>query len=455
VAEGIVRLAARIAGRSFASLRNHCDWFAKGLARSLFADGKLTVSGVWALVVVLWVPLMLLPIHAPVGGVLRGDWTDHYHHNYAAWSFLRRGLSIYRLPLGAWRSGYPFQYLVHWPEHPFEYPPGCLVLFLPSAIWGRLIPMTYNTLGASLVIYLLALSQLSFFAVMMLLRDCAPGGRTMIAIYSWVLLTHIALTGFYDATWIGFAALMLLRIKQGRVVSACYWFAAASFISYRAAVLIPFLLMALWRIYRERPKGYKAAFGVLALVGCVDVWVFLAILRATKAISHTKDYLNITFVQMQMDNPRFVLAILAMVVGVVIALIVRSWATAITLVVATYLLHLNGGHFWRMSLLLSYPLAAAAFANHPLNSVFRSTSVAICVVMGAAFTMVTPGDPSTIVTDLMLSLPPRWMLTRAILGGICLALGILFTSVSWRQRRQATESVPRPLATDEPNPGAA
>ncbi|MGC4069979.1 MAG: hypothetical protein QM784_36045 [Polyangiaceae bacterium] len=409
-------------------------WIAT-LRSAVFVDGKLSVSALWAIVLLLWIPMLLLPLHSPEGGVLRGDWTDHYHHNYAAWAFLKRGISIYRMPLGAWKAGYPYEYLVHWPDHPFEYPPGCLLVFLPTALWGRFVPMTYNNLGTSLVLYLLALSQVSFAAVLLLLRECVPGGKALVALYCWSLMTHIALTGFYDATWVGFAAMMLLRMKQKRTVDAIYWFAAACFLSYRAAALAPFLGMCLWRLYRERPKGYWIALGTMAVVGIMDVLVFVAILRATKAISRTKDYVNITLVQMQTDNPRFVFAMVVLSIGVALALFARSWVTAAALIIATYLIHLNGGHFWRMCLLIAYPLSAVAFTREEHASWHRGASVIVSVLMGAAFTMVTPGDTSIVISDIALSLPSRSVLFRTLLAAISISVGVLLLGYGRRLRQ--------------------
>jgi len=411
--------------RLWGNLQRSSDWLSRELLRALVSDGKMTVSAAAALTFVLAIPVMLFPFYSPNGGVLRGDWTDHFHHNYAAWSFLRRGIAIYKLPLSAWKSHYPFEGKMHWQEHPFEYPPGCILLFLPTAIAGRFARLRYDMFGAGLVVYLLAISQVAFFSVLMLLRECQSGARTMVAIYCWVLLTHIALTGFYDATWIGFAAMMLLRLKQGKPTSTVYWFAAASFISFRAAALIPFLLLALWQIYQERPKKYWLPLGILGTVGIVDIWAFYGILKATAPLRDTKDYLNITFVQLAPDSPRFILAMIAMSIGIVIALVARSWMTAVTLVLVTYLVHLNGGHFWRMSLLLAYPLSAAAFTKGPLSSVVRSSAVAIAVLLGAAFSMVSSGDVATIVTDLQASFPPGSVLCSLIFGTLCVTMGML------------------------------
>jgi hypothetical protein len=230
-------------------------------------------------------------------------------------------------------------------------------------------------------------------------------------------------------------------MKQQRTLSAMYWFAAACFLSYRAAALVPFLGICLWQVHRDRPKGYWMALGTLALVGLMDVLVFGAILRATKAISRTKDYVNITLVQMQSDNPRFVFAMVVLSIGVLLALFARSWVTAAALVAATYLVHLNGGHFWRMCLLIAYPLSAAAFTGKDHASWHRGASVIVSVLMGAAFTMVTPGDLSIVVADLALSLPARSVLFRTLLGALCVSLGVLLVGYGKRLRRAGVSAV--------------
>jgi hypothetical protein len=230
-----------------------------------------------------------------------------------------------------------------------------------------------------------------------------------------------------------------------------YWFSAAALISFRAAALIPFLLVALWHIYKERPAGYWWSVGVMSLVGVVDLVAFYAITQATQAVVNTRDYFNITFVQMQLDNPRIALAIIGGAVGVLVAVMARNWLAALALVFAACLLHLNGGHFWRMSMLIVFPLAAVAFTSHRMASVLRSTSVAVCLVMGASFSMVTNGDPTTIVSDVLKSFPPVSLFYRVVLASVSVSVGLLLVlhGVQLRRKPSELETSPTVLGSSE------
>ena len=222
-------------------------------------------------------------------GDLSAGYTDHLHHAHATWVFLQRGLDAYRLPLGESSRGiaYP-QPTGAWPQMPVNYPPGMFAVFLPTALLGRYLPMSQETFGRVGVLWMLVLAHLSLLGVFALLAEQPSGGRAVVGMIAWVYLVRLALQGFYDVTFLGAGALALLALQRRRPGHALLWVALAGLLHYRAVVLAPVGVVALWRSLTaprgERPWGAIAAVG---LAGGVVVGTFLLQWPVTKSYLDT------------------------------------------------------------------------------------------------------------------------------------------------------------------------
>lgn len=232
----------------------------------------------------------LVPItnQSPYGDLSAG-YTDHLHHAHATWVFLHRGLDAYRLPLERSSLGvyYP-QETGAWPRMPVNYPPGMFAVFLPTALLGRYVPMTQETFGRVGVLWMLVLAHLALLAIFLLLAEVPSGGRAVVGMIAWVYLVRLALQGFYDPAFLGAGAMSLRALHRRRPGAALLWVACAGLLHYRAVVLVPVGVAALWQALRaprgERPWG---AIGVVAVAGVVVVGTFLLQWPVTKTYLDT------------------------------------------------------------------------------------------------------------------------------------------------------------------------
>jgi hypothetical protein len=222
-------------------------------------------------------------------GDLSAGYTDHLHHAHATWVFLQRGLDAYRLPLVESSRGVAYPHETGaWPQMPVNYPPGMFAVFLPTAILGRLVPMSQETFGRVGVVWMLVLAHLALLAMFTLLAELPAGGRAVIGMIAWVYLVRLALQGFYDVAFLGAGAMAMLALHRKRNGPALLWLALAGLLHFRAVALVPVGVVALWRALRsppeERPWGAIAA---VALAGAVVVGTFLLQWPVTKAYLDT------------------------------------------------------------------------------------------------------------------------------------------------------------------------
>jgi hypothetical protein len=227
--------------------------------------------------------LVPLTNQSPYGDLSAG-YTDHLHHAHATWVFLHRGIDAYRLPLVESSRGVPYpQQTGAWPQMPVNYPPGMFVVFLPTALVGRYVPMTQETFGRVGVLWMLVVAHLAMLAMFLLLADLAPGARAVIGMIAWVYLIRLALQGFYDPAFLGAGAMAMREVHRRRPGAALLWLACAGMLHFRAVALVPLGAVALWQALRE-PRGRRpwTAIAVVAAAGLVVVGTFLLQWPATK-----------------------------------------------------------------------------------------------------------------------------------------------------------------------------
>jgi len=227
--------------------------------------------------------LVPLTNQSPYGDLSAG-YTDHLHHAHATWVFLHRGLDAYRLPLEQSSRGvdYP-QESGAWPQMPVNYPPGMFVVFLPTAVLGRFVPMTQETFGRVGVLWMLLLAHLAMLAIFVLLAEEPSGARAVIGMIAWVYLVRLALQGFYDPAFLGAGAMAMREVHRRRPGAALLWLACAGMLHFRAVALVPVGVAALWQALRVPPERRPwRALGVVAAAGVVVVATFLLQWPVTK-----------------------------------------------------------------------------------------------------------------------------------------------------------------------------
>jgi len=227
--------------------------------------------------------LVPLTNQSPYGDLSAG-YTDHLHHAHATWVFLHRGLDAYRLPLEQSSRGvdYP-QESGAWPQMPVNYPPGMFVVFLPTAVLGRFVPMTQETFGRVGVLWMLLLAHLAMLAIFVLLAEEPSGARAVIGMIAWVYLVRLALQGFYDPAFLGAGAMAMREVHRRRPGAALLWLACAGMLHFRAVALVPVGVAALWQALREPPERRPwRALAVVTAAGVVVVATFLLQWPVTK-----------------------------------------------------------------------------------------------------------------------------------------------------------------------------
>jgi hypothetical protein len=220
----------------------------------------------------------LVPLtNAGPNGDLAHFYTDHLHHAFATWVFLTRGLDAYRLPISEAGRDVPFPHKIDaWGSMPVNYPPGMFAVFLPLALAGKTSPMSRLAFGRLGVLWLLLLTHLAFYAVLLALDAEPPGGRAAVAAIAWMVLVRLGLQGFYDATFIGCGAMAIRALALRRPSSALRWLAGAALLHYRAVALVPVGAVALWQALRGRPprRWPWADLALVAAAGAIAVFTF-------------------------------------------------------------------------------------------------------------------------------------------------------------------------------------
>ncbi len=323
-------------------------------------------------------------------GDLSQAYTDHIHHAQATWVFLQRGLDAYRLPLEESSRGVNFpQAGGAWPQMPVNYPPGMFAVFLPLALAGRFVPMAPATFGRLGILWLLLLAHLALGAVFLLLAELPSGGRAVVGVLAWIYLVRLALQGFYDVTFIGAGALALRELHRRRPGPALSWIAVAGLLHYRAVVLVPVGLAALWMAVRGRPprEWPWRSFAAVAAAGAVVVYTFLVMWPvADRYLSTLPPSLAAVA-----TGPRF-WAVVAASAGVAVACLwLSDWLVAGLVLSAMGLALTDIYDWWHGAVLLFAPMAVGALRAGAASSA-RAVLVGWLLLMQPLGFDQTPSD---------------------------------------------------------------
>lgn len=239
--------------------------------------------------------ILPLTTDSPAGDLSRW-YTDHLHNSHAAWVFFHRPLAVYRQPFGIARQGIAYrQGAVLWDQMPMAYPPGMFVAFAPLALVGQFVPMSRHAFGVLGVLFTLALAHAAMLALWLALDSLQPGSRAVVWLVGWMLLLRLGLQGFYDAAWIGCAAMMLRAMARGRAEAALGWFGAAALLHFRAAAIAPLGVAALADCVRgKRPDEWPwTILTVVTVAVGISIATFVLMFPATAVFrSHAQNLLQ-------------------------------------------------------------------------------------------------------------------------------------------------------------------
>ncbi|HEX6243480.1 MAG TPA: hypothetical protein VFZ61_21355 [Polyangiales bacterium] len=225
-----------------------------------------------------FVALSFVPLYGKSGYAdLSSQFSDHLHHVYGVWLFWKHGVAALTTPFGQLTSeGFPHQVAL-WPQTPWMYPAGTLLLFAPLTALAKLMPLTLHQLAITSVLYLSLWSHLGFYLFARALGRLSPGPRLFLTAIAWLMLMRLTVEGFFDPLWLGAGAAVVGCAGRGQHERALLWFAVAASLHYRAVVFVPaglyaFLAIVLRRAPRDWPH---MVLSITALVCLSTVGFFL------------------------------------------------------------------------------------------------------------------------------------------------------------------------------------
>jgi hypothetical protein len=319
-----------------------------------------------------WIPILNDSAYAD----LSGWYTDHLHHSFATWVFLKRGLRVYTDQFGSISAGtgWPFP-TEDWRNMPMAYPPGMFGFFLPLSLAGRFLPMSMHQFAVLSVLYILAFTHLALFAVYSALRTLPSGSRAAVAVFAWMVFAHLGLEGFYDGVFLGCGAWAGVRLQANNPSSALRWLALAVVLHFRAVVFLPLIAFALLRVYQQKPRAawtWESFLGLgaacsLCLISFVKMYPATAGFRATHAV--------VLFD----GTARAALVFGASALAICVAVVAADLWVAATVVVCLLLACVERQAYWWHAAVLLVPALLVGTARKP-----RQASVARAILLGWA-----------------------------------------------------------------------
>lgn len=319
-----------------------------------------------------WIPLFNQSPYAD----LSGWYTDHLHHSFATWVFLRRGLRVYTEHFASISAGagWPFP-TEDWGNMPMAYPPGVFALFLPLSLGGKFLSLSAHQFAAASVLYVLALTHLAMFAVFCALRGLPAGSRAAVAVFVWMVFAHLGLEGLYDGIFIGCGAWAVVRLLAKDPASALRWLGLAVVLHFRAVVFLPLILYALLCAWREKPRAEWTWESLLWFGGAclLSVGSFVLMYPATA------DFRGAHPLVLFNGAARAAIVFGASALAIVVAAIAADAWVAATVCVCLALACVERQPYWWHAAVLLVPPLLVGVARRP-----RQASVARAVLVGWA-----------------------------------------------------------------------
>lgn len=226
-----------------------------------------------------------------------GFYTDHFSHMSLTRMFAERGFDIYKTPRGdlgrelteeefarlpedlrtvgghvravdGWSLSKPFT--SSWLEIPSFYPPGDLILFAPAAAIYSFTEISFTDANRLLIQLLLLYSHVTIFLMLFLAAKEERGPPVIALVFSYAVIVHWTLEGFYDGGWIAPLLLVPFFLNRRNGVAALAAFSIAAFMHFRALFYLPWVVIAIWMIFKgeelRKIDGKKISLGAVTLI---------------------------------------------------------------------------------------------------------------------------------------------------------------------------------------------
>ena len=319
-------------------------------------------------------------VQSPLGDLI-GLHSDHLHHVRATWTFWKLGFEVYRTPFGitAPQAPYPFVPRAPWPDFPIAYPPGMFAVFaVPTWVGATYPTMAPETFAKLTVFWVVLLSHLGLAGVWRALSSVG-GGRSPLLVAIWLLTWRMCLHGFYDAIWVGCAAMSISSLARRRPELSLIWFAIAMLVNYRAASIAPAAAWAAWQFLRSDTKVWRKVtiFAATGAVGVLVLWTFWLFTKGSPP--HTSAAYQSAASHLAADKTALALVWVASGITALLALGAGDVLVAITVLWATVLTIPHAGHSWHGTILVGAALLVGA-TRRPIPVAFLRNVLALWVV---------------------------------------------------------------------------
>lgn len=310
-------------------------------------------------------------------GDLANWFSDHVHHPFATWVMFEKGTVIYtKLFREIWDgSSYPEPLQAKaWGQMPgMAYPPGVFVLFLPTSILGKVVPMTLRTFGVINILYLLVLAHLAFFAVLLALQELPQGSRAVMALLAWLTIMALALDGFFDPVYIGAGAMSVRAAARKKPGAAMVWLCIGALTHFRMAAFAPIGFWAAWKIIQDFRSTKVFPWKVIATIVVTGVLVIGSFIMMYPATGELRS----TMPEVLSQDPRGKNMVLGMslVVAVTVAVLGDLVSAAMVLACLGLALVERQNYFWHAAALLAPMISIGAFGRARQPSVARAVLI--------------------------------------------------------------------------------
>jgi hypothetical protein len=195
-------------------------------------------------------------------------YTDHLHHEYAAWAFLHIGFGIFDTPLDQWAVHAKHVHVSwDWAQQPMLYPPGLVLFFVPFGVASNESLLPDARIHMVMVMVLAAAAVLASFQLLRTLRLAyEPVLTAILSFLGTILFVTWGLNGFIDPLAAGLALAGIYWSECGRRGRGLMALVAALSLQFRLWYLWPFVIALIVEHRREIRRWQLAVTGFVAAI---------------------------------------------------------------------------------------------------------------------------------------------------------------------------------------------
>lgn len=203
---------------------------------------------------------------------LESLYSDHVHHEYAAWAFLHVGFKIFDTPLASWGDVHARYVHFLWPGSPMLYPLGLVLFFMPFGIASNVGLLSDSQTAGLMVMTLGAAAVLASYQLYRTLRQTyEPVLTGVLTFLGAVLFVTWGLDGFIDPLAAGLALAGIYWYRRELPGRALVALALALWLQYRLWYLWP-LIIAIG--IERRREIHRWQFGLTTFIAAISAVTF-------------------------------------------------------------------------------------------------------------------------------------------------------------------------------------